>query len=81
VSQKQFVSKTHMQCYIKLIFVFEENVTLVSYLVCEGADISIKDEVGRTPLFLASQLGKWNVVEPILTACKSVDTRFVINVS
>lgn len=56
-------------------------MTLVNYLISKGADISIQDEVGRTPLFLASELGNWDVVEPIVTACHSVDTRFVITIS
>lgn len=56
-------------------------MTLVNYLISKGADVSIQDEVGRTPLFLASELGNWNVAEPIVTACQSVDTRFVKSIS
>jgi ankyrin repeat protein len=60
------------------IVCFEANTTLVRHLISKGADVSIQDESGRTPLFIASQLGNWDVVETILAACHTVDTRFVV---
>jgi len=60
-----------------LIFLFEESATLVNYLISKGADVSIQDECGRTPLFLASELGNWDVVEPVINADQFVDTRYV----
>jgi ankyrin repeat protein len=50
----------------------------VRYLISKGADVSIEDECGRTPLFIAAGLGNWDMVEIILAACRTVDTRFVV---
>ena len=48
------------------------------YLISKGADVNIQDECGRTPLFIASGLRNWDVVETIVAACCIVDTRFVV---
>jgi len=59
------------------IVCFKANTTLVRYLISKGADVSIQDEFGRTPLFIASGLENWAVVETVVAACHTVDTRFV----
>jgi ankyrin repeat protein len=59
------------------IVCFKANTTLVRYLISKGADVSIQDEFGRTPLFVASGLENWDVVKTVVAACHTVDTRFV----
>jgi ankyrin repeat protein len=48
------------------------------YIISKGSDVNIQDELGRTPLFIASEMGNWGVVETIITACPTLDTRFVV---
>lgn len=50
----------------------------MSYLISKGADVNIQDESGRTPLFIASGLGNWDVVKTVVAACCTFDTRFVV---
>jgi hypothetical protein len=50
----------------------------VKYLISKGADVSIQDECGRTSLFLASELQRWDMIKHMETALCPVDTRFVI---
>jgi hypothetical protein len=53
----------------------------VKYLISKGADVSIQDECGRTSLFLASELQRWNMIKHMEAAVCPVDTRFVIESS
>ena len=77
---KCFDLKTRTVLYIYNFFFvcFEANATLVSYLINKGADVNIQDESGRTSLFIASGLGNWDVVETVVAACCTFDTRFVV---
>jgi hypothetical protein len=59
-------------------FLCQTNAALVKYLISNGADVSIQDECGRTSLFLASELQRWDMIKHMEPALCPVDTRFVI---
>jgi len=39
------------------------HLNVIEFLVKQNVDLNIKEKNGKTPLVLASEKGKWNVVE------------------